>query len=81
MKQFGNDLCLQTLIHDLNKLEVDGILILTKEGFKKVHFVLGLLVGDNLGWNTILEFSKSFSAKIFCRFCKENFYFYLDMTY
>jgi len=72
MKQFGNDLCLQTLIHELNKLEVDGIFISTKEGLKKVHFVLGLLVGDNLGLNTILEFSKSFSANYFCRFCKEN---------
>jgi len=45
---------------------------LTKEGLKKVHFVLGLLVGDNLGLNTILEFSESFSANYFCRFCKEN---------
>ncbi|KAF0714943.1 Uncharacterized protein FWK35_00018261, partial [Aphis craccivora] len=27
MKQFVNDLCLQTLIHELNKLEVDGLLV------------------------------------------------------
>jgi len=72
MKQFGNDLCLQTLIHELNKIEVDGIFISTKEGLKKVHFVLGLLVGDNLGLNTILEFSKSFSANYFCRLCKSH---------
>jgi len=31
---------------------------------------LGLFLGDNLGLNTITEFSKSFSANFFCRFCK-----------
>jgi len=72
MKQFGNDLCLQTLIHELNKLEVDGIFILTKECLKNVYFVLGLLVGDNLSLNSILEFSKSFSSNYFCRFYKEH---------
>jgi len=40
VKQFGNDLCLQTLTNELNKLEVDGILILTKEGLKKSSFCI-----------------------------------------
>jgi len=35
-----------------------------------VYFILGLILGDNLGLNTILEFSKSFSANYYCRFCK-----------
>lgn len=29
-------------------------------------------MGDNLGLNCILEFSISFSANYFCRFCKEK---------
>jgi len=62
VKNVGDDLCLKQLINQLNKLEVDGLLIKTSEGIKKVYFVLGLVVGDNLGLNCILEFSKSFSA-------------------
>lgn len=72
IKNLGNDQCLKQLINELNKLEIDGIFIKTSEGEKKVHFILGLLVGDNLGLNSVLEFSKSFSANYFCRFCKEN---------
>lgn len=30
------------------------------------------MLGDNLGVNTLLEFSKSFSANYFCRFCKAH---------
>jgi len=65
VKNFGNDLCLKQLINHLNKLEVDGLPIKTSEGIKQVYFVLGLVVGDNLGLNCILEFSKSFSANYF----------------
>jgi len=72
IKNLGNDQCLKQLINELNKLEIDGIFIKTSEGEKKVHFILGLLVGHNLGLNSVLEFSKSFSANYFCRFCKEN---------
>lgn len=32
--------------------------------------MLGLILGDNLGLNSVLEFSKSFSALHFCQFCK-----------
>lgn len=28
----------------------------------KIHFVLGLVIGDNLGLNSFLNFSKSFSS-------------------
>lgn len=31
---------------------------------------MGLILGDNLGLNTMLNFSKSFSASYFCRFCQ-----------
>lgn len=37
----------------------------------KIHLILGLVLGDNLGLNTIMNFSKAFSANSFCRFCKE----------
>jgi len=70
--EFGNDLCLQTLIYEINLLESDGLDIVTECGRFRVHFILGIVLGDNLGMNSILEFSKSFSANYFCRFCKVN---------
>jgi len=70
LKTFGNDLCFMKLVNEINSLENDGIMIDTPEGSKTVYFILGLLVGDNLGVNSICEFSKSFSENFFCRFCK-----------
>jgi len=72
MKDFGNDLCLKKLIQELNILETNGIYINTQDGFKEVHFILGLFLGDNLALNSVSEFSKSFSANFFCRFCKAH---------
>ncbi|KAF0717400.1 Uncharacterized protein FWK35_00025683 [Aphis craccivora] len=72
MKDFGNDLSLKKLIQELNILETNGIHINTQDGFKEVHFILGLFLGDNLALNSVSEFSKSFSANFFCRFCKAH---------
>lgn len=35
-----------------------------------VHFKLGLLLGANLGLNSVLGFCSFFSANYFCRFFK-----------
>ncbi len=70
LKTFGNDLCLETFIQELISLEKDGLKIQTNKGHFEVYFVLGLVLGDNLGLNSILGFTKSFSARFFCRFCK-----------
>lgn len=69
-KQFGNEKCLTSVVREMKKLEQDGIVIATSEGEKTVHFVLGLVLVDNLGLNTVLGFVSSFSANFFCRFCK-----------
>ncbi|XP_050535222.1 uncharacterized protein LOC126902220 [Daktulosphaira vitifoliae] len=71
-KMFGNDKCLTNLVNEINYLEKDGITITTDDGQLKIYFILGLVLGDNLGVNSILEFSKSFSAKFFCRLCKAH---------
>ncbi|XP_055904199.1 uncharacterized protein LOC129940004 [Eupeodes corollae] len=73
LKSFGNDKCFQSLIKELKSLEIDGIEINSNDGDGpkiKVHFILGLVLGDNLGLNTVLDFNKSFSSNSFCRFCK-----------
>lgn len=71
IKEFGNEKCFQTLIQEIKELEVDGIEIkLNEYSALRVHFILGLVLGDNLGLNSILDFSKSFSANFFCRICR-----------
>lgn len=45
--------------------------LVTSNGPMHVNSVLGLVLGDNLGVNTVLGFVSSFSAIFFCRFCKE----------
>jgi len=37
-----------------------------------IHFVLALVIGDNLGLNSFLNFNKLFSNNYFCRFCRAS---------
>lgn len=59
------------LVEEIRKLETDGIEIETRSGSQIVHFVLGLVLGDNLGMNTVLGFA-TFGARYFCRFCRDS---------
>lgn len=70
MKTVENEHMLHQLIEELTYLEEEGITIETSEGSFTIHFVLGLILGDNLGLNTILGYNRSFNAKQFCRACK-----------
>lgn len=70
IKVFGNELCFKYLINQLNEMENEGLILNTADGNVKVRFILGLILGDNLGLNSLLGFSKSFSSSFFCRFCK-----------
>jgi len=72
LKSYGNDLCFKQLVEEFNSLEKNGILIYTPDGPKTVHFILGLIIGDNLGLNSVCDFGKSFAANYFCRFCKAH---------
>lgn len=37
-----------------------------------IYFSLGLVLGDNLGLNSILGFVESFSANYYCRVCRSH---------
>ena len=69
MKEFGNEKSLYILIEKLIELEEKGIDFQLDNDNINVKFVLGLILGDNLGLNSILDMKKSFSANSFCRFC------------
>lgn len=70
LKKFGNSIATCNLIDEINSLYRDGIFVNQGDTTVHVHFLLGLVVGDNLGLNGLLDFTKSFNSNFFCRFCK-----------
>lgn len=71
-KWFGNERVFSPVIKDLKFLETEGIIVNISQGYKKVYFILALVLGDNLGLHGVTGFVESFNCKYPCRFCKCN---------
>lgn len=69
-KQYGNKKNFQKIIEEFIFLENVGITVIVNGKAEQVYFKLMLVVGDNLGLNSILGFEESFNATYFCRFCR-----------
>jgi len=69
-KQFSNSQIFSSLIKEIIDLQVNGITINIDSNDITVYFALGLVLGDNLGLNSILGFVGSFSANHYCRICR-----------
>ncbi|XP_039312881.1 uncharacterized protein LOC120359458 isoform X1 [Solenopsis invicta] len=65
----GNKNIFHLIIKQIIDLQNNGIIINIDGEEKKIFFVLTYIVGDNLGLNTILGFSKSFNSSYCCRVC------------
>ena len=70
LRKNGNSVRFSKLIEEFNYLAETGILVETKTKKLRVYFVLAAIKGDNLGLNTILGYSESFSSNYYCRICK-----------
>ncbi|XP_074101655.1 uncharacterized protein LOC141529128 isoform X1 [Cotesia typhae] len=68
-KIFGNQRVFQCVIDELNFLANEGIVIETSSGKKRIFFALSLILGDNLGLNSILGYTESFNSSYWCRCC------------
>lgn len=68
-QSFGNNVIFDPLINELKFLESEGIQITVEGMLHTIYFKLGLLLGDNLGLNSILGYTESFSATYCCRLC------------
>lgn len=55
--------------HLLNELESEGLNVGSDELPSKIYFVMAALIADNLALNTMLGFTRSFSANHCCRLC------------
>ncbi|XP_075167495.1 uncharacterized protein LOC142239588 [Haematobia irritans] len=65
-KKFGNAVIFKQLIEKLNYLQNSGISICGTT----VKLITCFIGGDNLGMNSLLGFSESFSGLYYCRFCR-----------
>lgn len=70
-KLLGNKIFLN-VIKQISNLQTSGIVINVNSQEKQVFFTLAYIVGDNLGLNTILGFTKSFNSRNCCRICYED---------
>lgn len=68
----GNRAIFNILIEELKFLETNSVEIVSNSKKYKIHFALALIFGDNLGLNSILEFSDSFNNRFFCQFCRAD---------
>lgn len=66
---YGNLKVFSKLIDELKFLEQEGITVCTADGDRHVYFVLFLILGDNLGLNSILGFTEGFNSDFYCRLC------------
>ncbi|XP_034237913.1 uncharacterized protein LOC117643257 isoform X1 [Thrips palmi] len=67
---FSNDIIFQKVIEELEDLQENGITICVDGISQTVYFRLGLILGDNLGVNSMFDFVSCFTANHSCRFCK-----------
>lgn len=73
LEKCSREIVFVRLVDCLKTLESEGIIVNLKNNLKvKVYFKLALIIGDNLGLNSIMGFVESFSAKYFCRICKSD---------
>lgn len=66
-KTFGNFAAFQCFIKDLDNLYENGIEVINGNRNIKVYFIPTLIIGDNLGINSILGLTSSFSSNNYCR--------------
>jgi len=69
-REFSNDQIFSALVKEIIDLQENGITINIDSNDITVYFALGLVLGDNLGLNSILGFVSCFSANHYCRICR-----------
>lgn len=76
----NDDKCFTEIIKQLQSLFDNGITVTINNETKTIHFVLYGILGDNLGVNSLLGYSESFTADHWCRFCRVSKYLAYKLT-
>lgn len=67
--QFENTNVFGILVDEINYLQKESLHIETETGVVQVYFALGLILGDNLGLNSV-RFCRKIQCQYYCRLCK-----------
>ncbi|KAF0708075.1 Uncharacterized protein FWK35_00029746 [Aphis craccivora] len=67
--EFGNKIIFKPVIDELNFLQNISIEIETPVFNGTLYFDLGVILGDNLGFHSIIGFFETFSSNFPCRIC------------
>lgn len=67
---FGDEVVFRTLVEEVKLLMHTGINLTVGNIEYHIKFVMVQILGDNLGLNSILGFTESFSANHYCRNCR-----------
>jgi hypothetical protein len=70
-KKLGNKVIFGPLIEEMIKFEEKGVDVLIDGKMLNVKFVLGLILGDNLGLQEILGYVKSFRVNYLAKIPKK----------
>uniref|UniRef100_T1GJT1 Uncharacterized protein n=1 Tax=Megaselia scalaris TaxID=36166 RepID=T1GJT1_MEGSC len=70
IKEYKNAKSLASLVKELYSLFMDGIDFEIEGKIVNIKFVLGLIIGDNLALNAILDYIIGFRGNFYCRICK-----------
>ncbi|KYN22123.1 hypothetical protein ALC57_05487 [Trachymyrmex cornetzi] len=68
-KVLGNKRIFQHVVNQIINLQENGIIISINNQEYKIFFILPFIIGDNLGLNTILGYSRNFRSNYCCRIC------------
>jgi len=71
-QKLDNETMFSALISTLIDLQENGVTIIINYVEIKIYFVLSLILGDNLGLNSMLGFVESFAANHYCRICRSH---------
>lgn len=72
-KKVKNENIFRKITEEINFLQTTGIYVNVNNVFRHVKFQLVLILGDNLGLNSIFGMVECFKANYFCRICKASF--------
>lgn len=70
LSKLGNKKVFSQLVKDLNTLSSEGVEVEVGGQAKTIFFECFMIIGDNLGLNSIFDMKKSFNADFCCRICK-----------
>ena len=67
---YGSECVFRSLVEEIKFLQQQGICVNASGMTYEIQFIMIQILGDNLGLNSLLGYTESFSANHYCRICR-----------